>query len=173
MNLVALGDIKMKCALVSFLIVILLSSFAFGQLPAFPTAEGYGAAATGWRGGQVIHVTNLNATGPGSFQAALDVNAPRIVVFDVSGEINANPFLRNPDIYIAGQTAPGAGITINGMFSSIWQNVDSPDYPRFPPLHDVVIRHIRVRATGPGGSSGDCFQLPDINRLMLDHVSAA
>src|SRR5512133_3437685 len=79
------------------------------SLPAFPGAEGFGAASVGGRGGKVIKVTNLNAKGPGSLQAACEAEGPRIVVFDVSGVIKGNIVLKHPFITIAGQTAPGAG----------------------------------------------------------------
>jgi len=56
-------------------------------IPAFPGAEGGGATATGGRG-QIIHVTNRNPTGEGSFYATLKTNAARTIVFDVSGIID-------------------------------------------------------------------------------------
>ena len=79
-------------------------------LPAFPGAVGFGALATGGRGGSVCHVTTLANAGPGSFRDA--VSQPnRIVVFDVGGII---PLTADVDvssnITIAGQSAPGEGI---------------------------------------------------------------
>lgn len=86
---------------------------ASANIPAFPGAVGGGKYATGGRGGEVYHVTNLNDSGAGSFRDA--VSKPnRIVVFDVSGtiELKGN-ILCQSNITIAGQTAPGgSGITL-------------------------------------------------------------
>jgi len=121
---------------------LLLSQMAFSaETPlAFPGAMGAAAATPGGRGGQIIRVTTLAPTGPGSF---LDHDArpgPRIVVFEVGGVIDLaenTVKITEPNLTIAGQTAPAPGITL------IRGGIDIA-------THDVVIRHIRVRP-GDGG----------------------
>lgn len=136
-------------------------------LPAFPGAEGFGASAVGGRGGRVIKVTHLKPSGPGSLQAACQARGPRIVVFDVSGVIRGNVVIRHSNITIAGQTAPGAGITIEGMLKN--------PYRVQPNVRDVIVRFVRVRPPRHKGkwAGGDCLQLTDIDRLILDHVSCS
>jgi pectate lyase len=137
-------------------------------LRAFPGAEGWGAAATGGRGGKVLHVTNLQASGPGSLAEACATAGPRIVVFDVSGVIRGDIHITHPFVTIAGQTAPGAGITIEGMISAFDHGV-----------HDVILRHVRVRRVRPQrGQGGDCIQIGGLgpkrsgtNHIILDHLS--
>jgi len=101
--------------------------------PAFPGAEGFGANATGGRGGRVIKVTNLNDSGAGSLRAAVTATGARIVVFDVSGVINLNSQLNitSPNITIAGQTSPG-GIVVTGYMTLINTS-------------NVIVRHMRFR----------------------------
>ena len=110
------------------------------ELKAFPGAEGWGAVSKGGRGGRVIKVTNLDDSGPGSLRQAVVGRGPRTVIFEVSGNIDLE---RDLDIHrgqltIAGQTAPGDGITLRGYGVNVYAD-------------DVIIRYIRVR---PGDQAG-------------------
>jgi pectate lyase len=138
------------------LILLLCSatSFAQNQL-AFPTAEGYGKYTAGGRGGKVLEVTNLSASGKGSLRAALEAKGPRTVVFRVSGTIDADLKISNDFITIAGQSAPGDGIAIRGTLGISANN--------------VIIRYIRVRAEGRGDAVSGRYN----KNLIFDHVSAS
>lgn len=140
--------------------VILAVSKTF-SLPAFPGAEGWGADATGGRGGAVIHVTTLNSYGAGSLRAACNTAGPKIIVFDVSGVINCgnDPISVNSNTTVAGQSSPG-GITLqNGAF---YGNSAT----------NIIIRHIRVRRS-PDVPDGDCLRFISCTKIVLDHCSAA
>ncbi|KAI1417024.1 polysaccharide lyase family 1 protein [Hypoxylon sp. FL1857] len=128
-------------------------------LLAFPGAEGFGRNAVGGRTGSVYHVTNLNDSGAGSFRDAVS-KANRIVVFDVGGTIKiAKRIAVSKNIYIAGQTAPGNGITIYGNGMS-FSNAD-----------DAIVRYIRFRM-GKGGDSGkDGITIAEGSNMIFDHVS--
>ncbi|PBJ08293.1 polysaccharide lyase family 1 protein [Flavobacterium sp. ACN6] len=133
-------------------------SFKPAQL-AFPGAEGYGRYAVGGRGGKVIEVTNLNDDGPGSLRDAINQEiGPRTIVFTVSGNIKlASRLVANqPYITIAGQTAPGEGITITRAPIGLTGN-------------DGVVRFLKVRIGG--GRTFDGMGLTGADYSIIDHCS--
>lgn len=127
--------------------------------------EGWATHTVGGRGGKIVKVTNLNASGVGSFAAALAASGPRIIVFEVGGVINLNGqslSLNNPDVTIAGQTAPGKGITlINGGLSIR--------------THDVIVQHLRIRPGSTGHAVGswepDGLTTDGAGNVVIDHCS--
>ena len=148
------------------LLLVAHASAAPRRIPAFPGAEGFGATTPGGRGGRIIEVTNLNASGPGSFRAACKAKGPRIIVFRVSGVIPAGPWIRDPFCTVAGQTAPGDGICLRGNL--IIQ------------AHDVIVRHVRARPgddpfIGRGPESRDGIELSTKNayNVIVDHCSVS
>lgn len=129
---------------------------------AFPGAEGAGRFALGGRGGQVIRVTHLGDAGPGSLRAAVEADGPRTVIFDIGGVIRlASPLtIRRGRITLAGQTAPGGGITLR-------------DQPLVVAADDVVVRHIRSRLGDESGVEADAVSITRGRRIILDHISAS
>lgn len=100
--------------------------------PAFPGAEGHGRYVTGGRGGEIIHVTNLNDKGEGSFRAAVSGSKKKIIVFDVAGVIPlASDLTIGANTTVLGQTAPSPGITLR--------------YFTVQPKSNCIIRFIRMR----------------------------
>lgn len=140
-----------------------VNSFQVNRL-AFPTAEGYGRYARGGRGGRIVEVTNLNDSGEGSLRWALEEEkGPRIVVFKVGGVIPLESVLCIPedggDVYVAGQTAPGDGITlINYTFGALGSS-------------DVVIRDIRTRVGDVSQKSMGGMGLGSCDQSIIDHCS--
>lgn len=137
------------------------------NIKAFPTAEGAGAYAIGGRGGDTYHVTNLNDSGAGSLRNGITTaTGPRTIVFDVSGTINLNSRLtiNKSFLTIAGQTAPGDGITIAGWTTNVTN------------AQHVIIRYLRFR-TGDircaSGMEGDSFWVDNSRDVIVDHVSAS
>jgi hypothetical protein len=118
----------------------------------------------GGLGGKVIPVTTLEPDGPGSLQAALDTEGPRVIVFEVGGviDLGAKPMLvRNPYVTVAGQTAPSPGITlIRG-----WLSIET---------HDAVVQHLRVRPGEAGQAVGwepDKIATYSAHNVIIDHCS--
>ncbi|KAF4978338.1 hypothetical protein FZEAL_5260 [Fusarium zealandicum] len=143
------------------LLALAAASGAYAALPAFPGAEGFGKNAVGGRKGEVYKVTNLNDEGKGSLRDA--VSKPnRIVVFDVGGVIKISErIVVSPNVYIAGQTAPGDGIVVYG---NGWS---------FSNAHESIVRYITIRM-GRGGTSGkDAVGIADGKNMIFDHLSVS
>lgn len=142
------------------LVMLVLTASADNQL-AFPGAEGFGRFATGGRGGTVYHVTTLSDSGTGSLRDA--VSKPnRIIVFDVSGVIKlSSRLVFSSNLYVAGQTAPGEGITVYGNGVS------------FSGSNNIIVRYVRFRM-GSGGDSGkDAAGIANGTTMIFDHLSVS
>lgn len=129
---------------------------------AFPGAEGAGRFAVGGRGGTVLRVTNLKDSGPGSLRAAVESRGARTIIFDIGGTISLqSPLtLRQGQVTLAGQTAPGGGITLRGQ-------------PLIVAADDVIVRHLRVRLGDETRVQEDAVSITRGRRIILDHISAS
>ncbi|MEH6770797.1 Ig-like domain-containing protein [Maribacter arcticus] len=162
-----------------------------GELLAFPGAEGFGKFTTGGRGGKVIHVTNLNDSGSGSFREAIETTGPRTIVFDVGGEIKLDNMIKlgvgnstadpkanalRENVTIAGETAPFPGITIttSGDYSSGYGALLDIQ------ASNVILRYVTFRVDDNNVSAMDALQVvnPWVNdgiysleNIIIDHVS--
>ena len=173
-----------RSALVLLCVVLSLTGVAEAAdtLKAFIGARGHGAMATGGRGGDVYRVTSLLDDGSqGTLRDALEsATGPRTVVFETGGIIHLDSRLkiRTDKLTLAGQTAPGGGITLAGYPLDI---VDRSD---------IIVRYMRFRvgdynARDPnggnngngnqdlGGAGGDAINVENCSRVILDHVSAS
>jgi pectate lyase len=127
---------------------------------AFPGAQGFGKKVTGGRDGVVVHVTNLNDAGAGSFRDA--VSSPnRIVVFDVGGYVQLQTAVSvKSDLTIAGQTAPGGGIGFRGGEIS------------FAGSSNIICRFVRIRPGSETASTDDdALSLYRAHDVIVDHAS--
>lgn len=141
--------------------------------PSFAGAQGYGSRSKGGRGGKIMQIVSLADDGPGTLRECIEAMGPRVCVFRVSGLIRFTgqpPRIRHPFITIAGQTAPGEGITLAHGGGEVGRT----------PLvikdtNDVIVRHIRVRNDRVGDRRGseDSITIENSSHVILDHVSAS
>ncbi|MFI5916844.1 cellulose binding domain-containing protein [Dactylosporangium sp. NPDC051541] len=163
-------------ALVAAVLVGVGTPAGAATVAAFPGAAGPAMYATGGRGGDVYHVTNLtdNASSPqaGSLRYGIN-NVPsggRTIVFDVAGTIKLSPAgrqgwltINSSNLTIAGQTAPKPGITIMGQATKVTGK-------------NVVIRHVKFRPgqdqANAGTATNDGIWITGDN-VIVDHASVS
>ncbi len=145
--------------LIPIAIIMLSANICNAQLPAFKGAEGFGALATGGRGKEIYHVTTLDDDGPGSFREGVSKSG-RNIVFDIGGVIKLQSRVDvSSNITIAGQTAPGNGITFYGQSIA------------FNKVKNVIVRYVRMHGSINMGR-GTCVLIADSSdNLMFDHIS--
>ncbi|MBR5062520.1 MAG: autotransporter-associated beta strand repeat-containing protein [Prevotella sp.] len=150
-----------KNHLIGMLLMGTMSLPMMAQQLAFPGAQGWGRYAQGGRTGSVYHVTNLNDSGSGSFRDA--VSQPnRIIVFDVAGVIRINSrIVFSKNLYVAGQTAPGEGVTVYG------------DGVSFSGADNLIVRYMRFRMGAVGSKDKDCAGIANGQNMIFDHCSFA
>ncbi|MGD9509409.1 MAG: polysaccharide lyase family 1 protein [Geminicoccaceae bacterium] len=152
--------------------LVLTDPRAAVAIAAFPGAEGFGAEASGGRGGEVRLVTTLDDSGKGSLRACLGARGPRICVFRIGGTIvlDSPLTLASGDVTIAGQTAPGDGILLRAGERM------APGALLRLNRDNVVLRHLRLRR-GAGeavsAESNDVLQIRNARDVMIDHVSVS
>jgi fibronectin type 3 domain-containing protein len=140
-----------------------LSSYSqTNSTASFPGAEGFGKFTSGGRGGKVFIVTTLNDSGIGSLREAVEAKGPRIIVFEVSGNIVLKSRLNvgEGNLTIAGQTAPGDGITLQNF----------PIY--INGKNNIIIRFIRIRLGDLINEKNDALTIKGgSSNIIVDHCS--
>lgn len=114
----------------------------------------------GGAGGRIIRVTSLDATGPGTLREALDATGARIIVFEIGGVIDlarTSIEIRSGQVTIAGETAPGPGITI------VRGGIDVR-------AHDVILSHIRVYTGADGQARRSGWEADALSTVAAHNV---
>lgn len=156
----------MKLPVLAFLIALASGADANAQ------ALGFGTETRAGLDGRVVKVTNLADGGPGSLRAAVAEKGPRVIVFEVAGIIalDSKLVIGNPDVTIAGQTAPTPGITIIQAGIVV-------------KTHDVMIEHLKLRigdGPGPDAQNRDAIAVDgskdgtrDVSNVVIDNCSVS
>lgn len=162
-----------------FVVLALIPFLADAQLKAFPGAQGYGTTTVHGSGRHltppsttVYRVTSLADSGAGTLRQCLEASGPRVCVFETSGRIqlNSEVKVKNPYLWVAGQTAPSPGVMVTGHALVLDQ------------VTDVLLQHLEWRAGDTNMTNltiddkvvtGDSISIWYAKRVVLDHMSVS
>lgn len=141
-------------------------AIVLGERKAFPTAHGYARYTVGGRGGDVIAVTNTNADGPGSLRAALTASGPRVIVFEVAGNIDFGEtiYIRDDHYTVLGQTAPGQGVAVFSDTGGIESRAGEGIWRHMRFRGSAVVSNLRIIARR---------RERELTNVIVDHCSFA
>jgi len=140
----------------------------YGSFDAYiPGMRGFGSCNRGGfvPGTNVIVVTNTNATGSGSLDAASNAPCPKVILFGVSGIINRSGQVNfNCDGWsVVGASAPGQGITLTGATGNPNFAAQASD--------NFTVDHITVAPGDETIQSGGCCGNRDAIALVTGGTS--
>lgn len=135
-------------------------------IAAFPGACGAGAYTKGGAGGKVLIVNSLkDDNSKGTLRWAVSQSGARTIVFAIGGliELKSELSIKNGNLTIAGQTAPGDGICLKG-------------HPLSIKADNVIIRFIRCRMgsdnlLGTEADGADAMWGKERKNIIIDHCS--
>lgn len=158
----------LKHLVLSLIPVGTLAAPSMAENPAFPGAIGFGKESVGWRGGDIITVSNLRDRGEGSLRYCLEtLTQPRVCLFSISGTIQLEaPIFVSSNVYVAGQTAPKAGIQLR-----LKSPVQTPIIIKN--ANNVLMRYLKIRPGAGEQKSGniDAVTVESSNNIYLDALS--
>ena len=140
---------------------------------AFEGADGGGKYVTGGRGTTIYVVNSLEDEvtdpQPGTLRFALNQKGRRIVIFNISGniELDGEMIIKNGELTVLGQSAPGDGICIS-------------NYPVVIDADNVILRFLRFRLGDERAQEADALGVNiDAKKdkyhkdIMIDHCSCS